>query len=132
MKAFLAGRRIAFFATFLVAMGLWAYSALKHALNFSEVEAVVERVEEVCRPVGEPVEAANAARCAEASAAARGRWWREQAVHVRYVSPADGETHVGVVVPQGGQAAVEAVRLRAGERWKVLAHDREPLVVRAR
>lgn len=94
---------------------------MNDALNYTEVEAIVERIEEVCVPVGESAEAAASGRCAEARSSPAGKWW----------SPTDGRQHTGAVTPLGGQSAVIALKLRAGERWKILAHDKNPRDIKA-
>ncbi len=130
MKAILAGRRIVVGLTLFAGLVLWAFSAADNALNYTEVVAAVERLEEVCWPVGEPFETAASARCAEAQAGPQGKWRHHQVVHVRYQSPADRQQHSGVIVPIGGQAAVDATKLSVGDRWKILAHDDKPLDVK--
>ena len=43
MKAFLAGRRLVAVLVFFVGLALWAYSSVNDALNYTEVEATVDR-----------------------------------------------------------------------------------------
>src|SRR5689334_1188365 len=106
----------------VVGLGLWAFSSIKNALNYTAVVAQVERVEDVCRPAGVPLQ--ESTDCVTALANSKGkRLFRHKAVHVRYKSPADGQEHSGVVIPAGGKMAVEAGNLRPGNRWKILAHD---------
>lgn len=132
LKAFLAGRRIVMLPVLLIGLALLLVSSINNAFNYTEVEANVERVEEVCRPVGEKIETASSARCLEASAVANRKWWRQRAVAVSYRSPADGEQHTGVIIPSGGQSAVDADKLRAGDRWRILAHDKYPRDIKAK
>ena len=132
MRAILAGRRIVLMLTFFAGLALWAFSAADNALNYTEVSATVDHIEEVCRPVGEPIETATNARCVEAQHGAAGKWWHNQAVHVRYRSPADRQQHTGIILPVGGQSAVDADKLRAGDTWTILAHDDKPQDIKAK
>jgi hypothetical protein len=123
--AFLNGYRAVTLLTVLVGLVLWAFSAAKNAIDYTEVVAQVERVEHVCRPAGTPMEAST--DCASAAAVAGNKKLiRHLAVHVRYRSPADDQEHSGVIIPIGGKNAVQANRLRPGDRWKILAHDDVP------
>ena len=116
---------------FFVGLALWAYSSVNDALNYTEVEAIVDRIEEVCVPVGEPAEAVASGRCTEARSSPAGKWWFRRAVYVRYRFPADGQQHTGAVTPIGGQSAGDALKLRAGEHWKILVHDDKPQDIKA-
>ncbi|HUQ83289.1 MAG TPA: hypothetical protein VM076_19200, partial [Gemmatimonadaceae bacterium] len=98
--------------------------------NYREVAAEVERIDEVCVPLRASV--SEATDCATASARAGGKRLRHyRAVRVRYTSPADGQMHSGVVIPTGGDKAVEASQLRPGDRWTIMAHDDKAEVIKA-
>ena len=52
-------------------------------------------------------------------------------MHVRYTSPVDGKEHAALVVPVGGDAAVQAHELEPGDRWPILASASEAGVVKS-
>ena len=131
MNSFLSGRRIVTLFASIAGLGLWIFSAAGNAINYTEVIATVDRVEEVCRSVGHPLERATSAQCAQAQADAPGKWWRHQAVHLHYQSPADGRAHPGLLIPTGGQSAVDVLKLHPGDPWRILAHHRKPMVIKA-
>ena len=125
MRAFLAGQRAVRLLIVILGLGLWGFSSIKNALNYTAVLARVERVEEMCRPAGVPIQ--ESTNCVTALANSNGkRLLRHTAVHVRYKSPADGQEHSGVVIPIGSKMALQAAKLRPGDRWKILAHDDKP------
>jgi hypothetical protein len=129
VRAFFAGYRAVRLLIVILGLGLWAVSSLKNALNYTAVVARVERVEQVCRPAGVPVQESTS--CATVLANSSGkRLFRHTAVHVRYKSPADGQERSGVVFPIG-RKAVQADNLRPGDRWKILAHDDKPDDIKA-
>jgi hypothetical protein len=112
----------------LVGLALWGISSIRNAMNYTSVLARVERVEEMCRPAGTPIQEATA--CATTGLRVPNpngkRVVRHTAVHVRYKSPADGQEHSGVVIPVGSKMASQVARLRPGDQWKILAHDDKP------
>jgi hypothetical protein len=117
-------------AVLIAGLVLWAYSGLKNAISYREVAAKVERVEEVCIPAGATVKEATG--CSQAPVASGGkRFSHRQAVYVHYTSPSDGQEHSGVVIPIGGQKAVEATGLRQGDAWTILASKSEPGDIKA-
>jgi hypothetical protein len=120
--AFLAGRRTVAILVFIAGLILLAVSVVKNAMDYTEVVARVEGLEHVCRPAGAPIEAYT--DCAVAVPTGGKRLLRHVVVRVPYRSPADDQEHSGVVIPIGGRKAVEAARLRPGDRWKILAHDK--------
>ena len=125
MRAFLAGQRAVKLLIVIVGLGAWGFSSVKNALNYTAVVARVERVEEMCRPAGVPIQ--ESTNCATALANSNGkRLLRHTAVHVRYKSPADGQEHSGIVIPIGSKMADQAAKFRPGDRWKILAHDDKP------
>ena len=130
MYAFRMGRGIVFALVVLAGLILWLLSAINNAANYSEVTAVVEHVDEVCVPVGEPVERATA--CSATNEPQGGKpIAHHNAVRVRYTSPVDDQEHSGTVVPIGGPKAVEALKLRPGDSWTILAHKRNAEDVKA-
>jgi len=53
------------------------------------------------------------------------RLLRQQAVHVRYRSPANSQELRRVLISIGSKA-LQARKLRHGDRWRILAHDEKP------
>src|SRR5436190_13473987 len=118
LRAFFRGGQIVRLLVVCAGLLLLAYSAVDNALNFTKVSAVVEGVEQVCVEKGKP--AATAVSCREANFDRKGMR-SYQAVRVRYRSPADGQEHSGSIIPVGSKKAVEATRLKHGDRWTILA-----------
>jgi hypothetical protein len=130
VRAFLGGLRAVRLLVVVVGLALWGFSAVKNALTYTEVLAQVERVEEMCRPSGVPIQ--EATNCVAALANSKGkRLIRHRAVHVLYKSPADGQEHKGVVIPAGSKMAARAANFRRGDHWKILAHDSKPDDIKA-
>ena len=107
-------------AVFVAAAGFAAFTAVVNAINYTEVQARVERVGTVCRPSGTPI--AEAVDCTEAAPAAGGKVIRQVAVYERYTSPADGKEHQGRLLT-GGKRLKQVRTLRPGDSWTILAHD---------
>ena len=128
-RAFRMGRLIVAGLMLLVGLLLMAFTAVNNALNYTEVEGTVQRVEKLCRPKGAPVESAVPCRDFGASASGK-KVIRNTVVYLRYRSPADGREYDHFVRVVGGEKAVEAERLRSGDRWMILAHHKEPLRVK--
>lgn len=121
-RAMSTGRLLGVILCFVAAAGFAAFSAVDNAINYTEVQARVERVGIVCRPSGTPT--TEAVDCAEAAPAARGKVIRQVAVYVRYTSPADGKDHQGRLLT-GGKRLKQVRTLRPGDSWTILAHDDE-------
>jgi hypothetical protein len=129
MRAFLFGFRFVHLIVVVLGLILLAGSSLRNALDYTTTQAQVLRVEERCVPSGAPMQAAT--NCEEARLRFGGKRLRHYtAVHVTYTSPADGRVHNGVLIPIG-RKAVEAAKLRLGDRWKILAHDDKPEDIKA-
>jgi hypothetical protein len=129
MRAFLFGFRFVHLIVVVLGLILLAASSFRNALDYTATQAQVLRVEERCVPTGAPMGAAT--NCEEARLRFRGKRLRHYtAVHVSYTSPADGRVHNGVLIPIG-RKAVEAAKLRPGDRWKILAHDDKPEDIKA-
>ncbi|HYP06823.1 MAG TPA: hypothetical protein VER03_11385 [Bryobacteraceae bacterium] len=113
----------------VVGMVVWTVTSIGNALNYTEVVAQVVRVEPVCRVSGTPIE--KSGDCLIVAAQAGGqRILRHVGVRVRYRSPADGQEHVGLIIPVGTTKAAQARALRPGDEWEILAHDDDPNVVK--
>jgi hypothetical protein len=129
MRSVLFGFRFVHLIVVAVGLILLAASSFRNALDYTATQAQVLRVEERCVPTGAPMGAAT--NCEEARLRFRGKRLRHYtAVHVSYTSPADGRVHNGVLIPIG-RKAVEAAKLRPGDRWKILAHDDKPEDIKA-
>jgi len=121
IRSFYAGRLIGLILVFVGAAGFSAFSAVENALNYTELQARVERVGLVCRPKGTPTtEAVDCTGAAPPRAAAK--IIRQVAVYVRYTSPADGKEHQGRLLV-AGKRIQRARTLRPGDSWTILAHD---------
>lgn len=100
---------------------LLLWQATNNWLFYTKVDAVVESNEEVCQAVdATSKDEWKSCLAARAESGPRGAFVGQR-LRVRYTSPADGREHVSNVVVHGGSAALEATRLRAGDRWKILA-----------
>ncbi len=122
MSAFRLGRGIVTLAVLLIGLGLTAVEKVLNAVEYTEVPAIVEGVDKVCnfqdRPATEQVDC----RTTPQNNRAR-RLLHHTAVRVRYQSPTGGGERSGVVIPIGGQSAVDAINLHPGDQWRILAHD---------
>jgi hypothetical protein len=128
-RAFQLGRLFVVGLVLLIGLLLMAYSAVNNALNYTEVEGTVQRVELLCRLRGAPDE--RAAPCTHfLGQPETKKLLRNTVVYLRYRSPADGREYDHFVHVVGGQKAVEAARLRSGDRLLILAHNKEPLRVK--
>lgn len=120
-RSFYAGRLIGVILLFVAAAGFAAFTAVDNAINYTEVQARVERVGLACRPKGTPTtEAVDCTGAAPPPAAAK--IIRQVAVYVRYTSPADGKEHQGRLLV-AGKRIQKARALRPGDSWTILAHD---------
>lgn len=129
-RGFVKRRLLMAGAAILAGLAMFVYYSIDRALNYTKVEATIQRLEEVCRPKGAPVE--SSVPCAGYQADSAGKKVvRHVVVHVQYRSPADGRDYDSSVRVFGGKKAVEVSELRSGERWAVLAHNKEPLKLRA-
>jgi hypothetical protein len=129
MRSFLFGFRFVHVLVVAAGLVLLAFSGLKNALFYTKTRAEVLRIEDRCVPAGAPMHAAT--NCTETrSRAGAKRLRRYTAVHVRYTSPADGRVHDGVLIPLG-RKAIQAAKLRSGDRWQIFAHDRNPEEIKA-
>ena len=124
MRSILFGFRFVHILVVAAGLILLAFSGLKNALFYTKTRAEVLRIEERCVPAGSHLNAAI--NCAGARSSAGGKPMRRYTtVHVRYTSPADGRVHDGVLMPLGSKA-IQAAKLRPGDRWQIFAHDNKP------
>ncbi len=121
---------IVFVPLLLIGLGVWIYRSVDNRLNYTLVDAEVQDVEDICAPVGAPT--TGAVPCANADSAFPGKTMAYyHSVTIRYTSPADQREHSGVIIPRGGEAGVEASRLRRGDRWSILARNDQPDDIKA-
>ncbi len=123
-RAWHMGRLVGVIGIFVLAAVVSAFTAVVNAVNYTEVQARVERVGLVCRPRKAP--ATEAVECTNetAPAAGGGKLIRQLAVYVRYTSPADGKEHQGRLLV-AGKRINQARTLRPGASWTIRAHDEE-------
>lgn len=131
LRAFSLGR---FAVTLLVVLAgsiLWIYEWINNSLNYTGVVARVERIESVCAPAGTPP--AEATDCRNWPARVNGKKVvMHRVARLRYKSPADSAEHSGTIFLHSGVKSANGKRLQAGDDWKILAHDDQPLVIKPR
>jgi hypothetical protein len=125
------GRLVGVVLIFVAAAGFAAFTAVDNAINYTEVQARVERVGIVCRSKGAPAEAAVDCTRAELAAPVDGKskLIRQMAVYVRYTSPGDGKEHQGRLLV-GGKRLTKVRTLRPGDSWTIWAHDDKPEAIK--
>jgi len=130
LRALSMGRLMVSGVTILACVKMIAFLSINNALNYTEVEATVHRVGQFCRPKGAPAESAVA--CGDfQSTSDRNKTIRNTIIYLRYRPPADGREYGNSVRVTGGKKAVNTLRLRSGDRWTIMAHDDEPLKIKA-
>ncbi len=130
-RAFRTGRLIVTLLLVIAGSLIWIYQWINNALNYTEVAAQVVQIENVCAPVGAPKE--EAMTCEPGAKQAGGKrliWYR--LLHLRYKSPADSAEHVTRMILTNGKKSADENRLRAGDNWKILARNDDPLAIKPR
>lgn len=126
LKAFNLGRSAVTLLVVLAGFTVWAYQWCDNALNYTEVIARVQQVEELCHEKGQ--EHSQAAPCAFGG---KKKLVHLRAARVRYKSPADSTEHEGTIYLRSGRN-VDHAQLRAGDEWPIWAHDDNPILVKAK
>ncbi len=122
-RAWHMGRLVGVIGIFVLAAVVSAFTAVVNAVNYTEVQARVERVGLVCRPSGAPVvESVECTAEAAPGPVSGGKLIRQLAVYVRYTSPADGQQHQGRLL-MAGKRIKQARTLRPGDSYTILAHN---------
>ena len=133
--------RLAAFLIMLVVYGAWTiYRGVDHWLNYSRVPAVVDSIDELCRPAA--TDGARREALDRDPVWGRGSWGdcgaaeryvsgdrhlhvvRGQIASIRYVSPADRREHSARL---DLHRVSDAKAVATGGRLAILAHDRDPL-----
>jgi hypothetical protein len=140
LSAFGVGRLAAFFIMF-AAYGVWTiYRGVDHWLHYSRVPAVVDNIDERCRPAATDRARRDALRQdpiwghgAWGDCSAAGRFVsgdrrlhveRGQVASIRYVSPADRREHRATL---DMRQVSDPKAVAASGSVAILAHDSEPL-----
>lgn len=132
--------RLAAFVLCFFAYGIWTvYRGVDHWLHYSRVPAVVDSIDERCRPISrnsdrrealsrDPVWGRGAwGDCSAAQRYVAGdnrlRLERAEVATIRYVSPADRREHAAML---DLRRVNDVKAVAAGGQVAILAHDSEP------